>query len=68
MIRTASFESLDNPQRNSTQIVFIDAVEPKRGPAKGADPFPDTIDVSYTLEPRFKAGHAVEKDVPKFWK
>ncbi len=61
MIRTASFESLDNPQRNSTQIVFIDAVEPKKDP-QAANSFPDTIDLSYTLEPRYKAGHATEKD------
>lgn len=64
MIRTASFESLDNPQRNSTQIVFIDAVEPKKNPQNG-NPFPDTIEVKYTLEPRFKAGHAAERDVPE---
>jgi len=65
MIRTASFESLDNPQRNSTQVVFIDAVEPKKDP-QGTDPaFPDTIDVSYTLEPMFKAGHATESDEPE---
>lgn len=63
MIRTASFESLDNPQRNSTQIVFIDAVEPKKDP-QATNPFPDTIDVAYTLEPRFKADHAAERDEP----
>ncbi len=65
MIRTASFESLDNPQRNSTQIVFIDAVEPKKD-QQGQNPvFPDAIDVSYTLEPRFKDDHASEKDEPE---
>jgi len=65
MIRTASFESLDNPQRNSTQIVFIDAVEPKKEPQNGNPSFPDIIDLAYTLEPRFKSGHATERDEPE---
>ena len=34
MIRTASFESLDNPQRNSTQIVFIDASGTQKEPTE----------------------------------
>jgi len=65
MIRTASFESLDNPQRNSTQIVFIDAVEPKKDPQNGNPAFPDTIDLAYTLEPRFKPDHGAERDEPE---
>ncbi|WP_273566078.1 hypothetical protein [Maribacter halichondriae] len=65
MIRTASFEALDVPQRNATRIIFIDAVEPKKE-QEGAQPvFPDTIDVSYTLEPQFKDNHATEKDDPE---
>lgn len=65
MIRTASFEALDGPQRNSTRIIFIDAVEPKKEP-QGADPvFPDTIDVSYVLESQFKVDHAAQKDDPE---
>lgn len=59
MVRTASFESLDHPQRNSSQLVFFDAVEPK--PAD-TDAFPDTIDLSYSLEARFKSGHGVTND------
>src|SRR5690606_28005243 len=65
MIRTASFESLDNPQRNSTQFVFIDAVEPKKDPQNGNPAFPDTIDLAYTLESRFKPGHGAERDEPE---
>ncbi|TCS84948.1 hypothetical protein EDD80_11640 [Anseongella ginsenosidimutans] len=66
MVRTASFESLDNPQRNSTRIVFIDAVEPKKDDPQGGNPaFPDTINVSYRIDARFKADHAIQKDDPK---
>jgi hypothetical protein len=65
MFRTASFGSLDNPQRNSTQIVFIDAVEPKKDPQNGTPAFPDTIDLAYTLEPRFKPDHGAERDEPE---
>ena len=59
MIRTASFESLDGPQRNSTRLVFFDAIEPKRSET-GA--FPDTIDLSYRLEVRFKPDHGAATD------
>ena len=64
MVRTASFESLHNPQRNSTRIIFIDAVEPKKDkPENGTEPdFPDTIDLSYSIETRFKDDHAEQQD------
>jgi hypothetical protein len=62
MIRTASFESLHDPQRNASRFVFIDAVEPKKLPANGADALPDTIDLSYTVEANFKANHAQHED------
>lgn len=65
IIRTASFESLDGPQRNSTRIVFIDAVEPKKAAAGGSPAFPDAIDVSYTVDAQFKAEHAAQKDDPE---
>lgn len=65
MIRTASFEALDGPQRNSTRIVFIDAVEPKKEIQGNVPLFPDTIDVSYTLEPNFKENHAQQQDDPE---
>lgn len=65
IIRTASFEALDNPLRNSTRIIFIDAVEPKKD-QEGTNPvFPDTIDVSYTIEPQFKDGHGAQTDNPE---
>lgn len=67
LIRTASFESLHHPNRNSTRIVFIDAVEPKKDkPDDATDPdFPDTIEVSYSIEAQFKAGHAQQQDEPE---
>ena len=67
MIRTASFESLHNPQRNSTRFIFIDAVEPKKEkPESEEEPgFPDTIDLSYTIEASFKKSHANQQDPPE---
>jgi hypothetical protein len=67
MLRTASFEALHDPQRNSTRIIFIDAVEPKKEPPEGnGEPgFPDAIEVSYTIESRFKAGHGEQQDDPE---
>lgn len=55
MIRTASRVATDRPQRSYARVVFIDAVEPKKdaAPATVANPFPNTIDVSYTLTPSF---------------
>ncbi len=64
--RTASFESLHEPLRNYTRVVFIDAVEPKNPrtlPAPSTDPrFPDTIEVSYALSTKFQPGHAAKHD------
>ena len=64
--RTASFESLSDPKRNYTRVIFIDAVEPKNHrphPDHPGEPrFPDTIEVSYSISTKFKAGHASEKD------
>lgn len=54
--RTASRLATTKPDRSRTRIVFIDAVEPKKdlaSPATVARPFPNTIDVSYTLTPAF---------------
>jgi hypothetical protein len=54
--RTASRVATTKPDRSRTRIVFIDAVEPKKdlaSPATVARPFPNTIDVSYTLTPAF---------------
>ncbi|HXO75105.1 MAG TPA: hypothetical protein VN824_07730, partial [Puia sp.] len=57
--RTASRLAIDNPNRNYTRIVFIDAVEPKKDgnkPSTATHPFPNTIDLVYTLTPQFIAG------------
>ncbi|MBE9140810.1 hypothetical protein IQ254_27030 [Nodosilinea sp. LEGE 07088] len=64
MLRTASFEALDQPQRHASRLVFIDAVEPKKAqPEGGGDPgFPDTIEVSYSIEVRLKPGHGQPQD------
>ncbi len=61
---SASFESLQadafgNINRNSTTIIFIDAIEPKSSllTPGGRLRFPDTIEVQYTITPNFKPGH-----------
>jgi len=54
--RTASRLVTEKPDRSYTRIVFIDAVEPKKElgkPATIAQPFPNTIDLEYTLTPQF---------------
>ncbi len=65
MVRTASFESLHNPQRNSTRLIFIDAVEPKKDQPDNMPVFPDTIDLNYTVEARFRENHGAEQDGPE---
>ena len=61
---TAPFEALQESKRNYTRLIFIDAVEPKnhRTREPGKPRFPDTIDVTYTVETQFKPDHAVEQD------
>ncbi|MBM4259674.1 MAG: hypothetical protein FJ147_27730 [Deltaproteobacteria bacterium] len=64
---TASFEALHNPRRNYTRLIFIDAVEPKNermqpAPNNQEPRFPDTIEVSYSIAPRFKPAHAAQQD------
>ncbi|MDN3548196.1 hypothetical protein [Mucilaginibacter aquaedulcis] len=54
--RTASREAINNPERSYTRIVFIDAVEPKKDQTKPttiAAPFPNSIEVQYTIKPSF---------------
>jgi hypothetical protein len=54
--KTASRVATSNPDRSHTRIIFIDAVEPKKDTTLSstlAHPFPNTIDVSYTLVPNF---------------
>lgn len=64
---TASLEALQNPQRDSTRLLFIDAVDPKnprfQAPPNGKElRFPDTIEVSYNITTRFKKDHAAQQD------
>jgi hypothetical protein len=63
--RTVSFEALQGPQRDFIRLVFIDAVEPKNQrrrphPNETEPRFPDTIEVSYSVSPKFKASHGVQ--------
>ena len=59
VIPTASLQSLDNAQRGHTTLIFLDAVEPKSELPQPANPsetrFPDLIELSYRVEPRFRA-------------
>ncbi len=49
--RGINLQSLQSPDRSFTQLVFIDAVEPKPQPGI----HPDTIELEYTIEPKFKS-------------
>ncbi len=54
---TINLQALQKPDRTFSQLVFIDAVEPKPDPDRpGADPYPDTIDLEYSVTPKFKTG------------
>jgi hypothetical protein len=66
VVRTASFDALDQPRRDASRIVFIDAVEPKKAaPGNGGAPdFPDTIELTYTLDVHFKPEHGQQADPP----
>lgn len=68
LIKTASRLATTKPDRSYTRIVFIDAVEPKKDlskPTTQTHPFPNTIDLTYTLTPHFipsvKPAAAVEQ-------
>jgi hypothetical protein len=58
MTRTAPINALENPDRSSTTLIFIDAVEPKSSKPQPGDPaetaFPDVIELDYRIEARFK--------------
>ena len=57
IIQTASFQALQGAQRTFTRLVFLDAVDPQNAPPRLGQPpdvhFPDTIDLTYTVEPQF---------------
>lgn len=62
MKHAISFTALQDPQRSFTKLVFIDAVEPKKEQGDAEPEFPDMIDVTYTVQARFKAGHGATTD------
>ena len=51
--RGINLQALQKPDRKYTQLVFIDAVEPKPDPS--STEFPDIIDLEYVVSPQFKA-------------
>ncbi len=59
VFRTASIQALDNPQRDHTTLIYVDAVEPK--PDTG---FPDIVQLRYTVKPHFFAAPG-QKDDPE---
>jgi hypothetical protein len=67
--KTISLNALQDPDRSRTTIIFIDAVEAKNerkqpAPNDQEPRFPDLIELEYTIESRFKKGHASKKDGP----
>src|SRR5262249_47125581 len=66
-IRTASILALQNPNRERTTLIFLDAVEPKSELKQAADPsetrFPDVIELDYTITPFFTSPPA-KQDAP----
>ena len=66
--KTAPFNALIEPQRQTTTIIFIDAVEPKkelpkqRHYVRPPELYPDIIQVQYTVTPNFKHNHASTSD------
>jgi len=62
IIQTASFQALHGAERTYTRLIFLDAVDPQVEPVN--QQFPDTIDLSYTVEPRFRTPPPDGADVP----
>lgn len=63
--KTASYQSIQKGtdgliHREYTRIVMIDVVDNK--PAEGK--FPDTVEIQYSVEPRFRSGHSPATDGP----
>ena len=58
MKQIINIQALKKPDRSQTWLIFFDAVEPKPLPGK----HPDLIELEYTIEPRFKAGHGADHD------
>lgn len=56
LIKTASRLAITQPDRTNTRVVFIDAIEPKKDAtlsSSSINPYPNTIEASYTLAPSF---------------
>ncbi len=67
--KTASINAIINPDRSTTTLLFIDAVEPKNAllqaaPHQTEPRFPDLIQLEYTITPQFKTGYATQQDAP----
>ena len=67
--KTAPFNALINPKRDSTTIIFIDAVEPKNqltqpAPNAADSRFPDLIELEYKVQPNFKPINAPQPNIP----
>jgi len=66
MVRTAPINALASPDRSKTTLIYLDAVEPKSAKPNPDDPgetaFPDIIELSYTLQPRFSTPPAQQDD------
>jgi hypothetical protein len=68
---SASFESLlpdpfGNINRQSTTLIFIDAIEPKAALKRENSEqlrFPDELEVEYSITPHFKPGHGDEMKI-----
>ncbi len=57
LYNTINLQALQKPDRTFTQLVFIDAVEPKPDPdAPNTDQYPDIIELEYSVTPVFKTG------------
>ncbi len=57
-----SFSALQNPDRQYTKLVFIDAVEPKKEQSDSSPDFPDLLMVEYTVKAVFKKDHGADND------
>lgn len=70
IIPTASIESLQDPQRGYTKLIFLDAVEPKSELMQAGIPtetrFPDIIELDYEAQPAYSSAPAESDDPAAF--
>lgn len=63
IIQTAAIQALHDAQRTFTRLIFLDAVDPQNAPPRAGQPadvhFPDTINLTYTVESQFSAPPAL---------